>query len=141
MDEIVKEFLIESYENLDHLDNALVELEKNPRHKESLDHIFRTVHSIKGTCGFIGYIKLQRIAHAGKNLLSLMREGTLTMDAEITSALLSLMDIIRGILSNIEQTESEGESGYPELIATLERLCSAGCHASGWHPDTKNREP
>jgi two-component system, chemotaxis family, sensor kinase CheA len=141
MDEIVKEFLIESYENLDHLDNALVELEKNPRHKESLDHILRTVHSIKGTCGFIGYIKLQRIAHAGKNLLSLMREGTLTMDAEITSALLSLMDIIRGILSNIEQTESEGESGYPELIATLERLCSAGCHASGWHPDTKNREP
>jgi two-component system, chemotaxis family, sensor kinase CheA len=124
MDEIVKEFLIESYENLDHLDNALVELEKNPRHKESLDHIFRTVHSIKGTCGFIGYIKLQRIAHAGENLLSLMREGTLTMDAEITSALLSLMDVIRGILANIEQTESEGESEHPELIATLERLCN-----------------
>ncbi len=123
MDEIVKEFLIESYENLDHLDNALVELEKNPRHKESLDHIFRTVHSIKGTCGFIGYVKLQRIAHAGENLLSLLREGTLTMDAEITSALLALMDVIRGILASIEQTESEGESEHPELIATLERLC------------------
>jgi two-component system, chemotaxis family, sensor kinase CheA len=125
MDEIVKEFLIESYENLDHLDNALVELEKNPRHKESLDHIFRTVHSIKGTCGFIGYVKLQRIAHAGENLLSLLREGVLTMDAEITSALLALMDVIRGILASIEQTESEGESEHPELIATLERLCGA----------------
>ena len=61
MDEIVKEFLVESYENLDHLDSALVELEKDPRHKESWNSIFRTVHTLKGTCGYLGAGGLARI--------------------------------------------------------------------------------
>ena len=116
MDEIVKEFLIESYENLDKLDRALVELEKDPTHRPSLDSVFRTIHTIKGTCGFLGFGKLERVAHVGENLLSQMREGKMVLNEEITSALLAMVDAVRAVLAVIESTGAEGDQEYPELI-------------------------
>ena len=68
--EIVKDFLVESYENLDRLDRDLVELEKNPQDRDALAGVFRTIHTIKGTCGFLGYGKLEKVAHVGENLLT-----------------------------------------------------------------------
>jgi two-component system chemotaxis sensor kinase CheA len=122
VDEIVSEFLVESHENLDQLDQDLVRLEDDPRNTEILASIFRTVHTIKGTCGFLGFDKLERVSHVGENLLSKLRDGELTLDAERTSALLSMVDAIREMLARIEQTEGEGDGDYSALIAELERL-------------------
>src|SRR5271156_2378929 len=80
--EIVKDFLIESYENLDRLDRELVGLEKNPDDGDALGSVFRTIHTIKGTCGFLGFNKLEKVAHVGENLLTRLRDGQLTLNQE-----------------------------------------------------------
>ena len=85
MDDVVKEFLVESYENLDRLDRDLVELEKAPSDHEILSSIFRTIHTIKGTCGFLAFSKLESVAHVGESLLSRLRDGVLTLTPEITN--------------------------------------------------------
>jgi two-component system chemotaxis sensor kinase CheA len=120
--DIVKEFLIESYENLDRLDRELVELEQHGGNPETLASVFRTIHTIKGTCGFLGFNKLESVAHAGENLLSKLRDGQIQQSAAITTALLAMVDVVREILGSIENTEAEGERDDAELIATLTRL-------------------
>ena len=87
MDEIVKDFLIESNENLDRLDQELVKLEGDPSSKDLLASVFRTIHTIKGSCGFLGFSRLEKLAHAGESLLSRLRDGQLTLNPEITSGL------------------------------------------------------
>lgn len=94
MDAIINEFIVESYENLDQLDQDLVGLEQNPGEVSILSSIFRTIHTIKGTCGFIGFSKLESVAHVGENLLSKLRDGELNLDPPITSALLAMVDAI-----------------------------------------------
>jgi len=101
VDDIVKEFLIESNENLDRLDRNLVELEKSPRDQELLADIFRTIHSIKGTTGFLGFHHLESVAHAGENLLSRLRDGLMILNPTITSGLLAMVDAIREMLALI----------------------------------------
>lgn len=76
LDDIVKEFLVESYENLDRLDRDLVALEKNPDDGEILKSIFRTIHTIKGTSGFLAFNQLGAVAHAGENLLVVAGRAT-----------------------------------------------------------------
>ncbi len=122
MDEVINEFLVESYENLDQLDQDLVDLEQNPTEKSLLASIFRTIHTIKGTCGFIGFSKLESVAHVGENLLSKLRDGELSLNPPITSALLAMVDAIRQILSCIESSQNEGDVDYSELIGTLTTL-------------------
>ena len=122
MDEIIKEFLTESQEGLDQLDNKFVILEQHPEDRETLASIFRTVHTIKGTCGFLGFSRLEKLTHAGENLLSLLRDGKLRFTQEMASALLNMLDAVRIMLSAIEQSESDGDQDYPELIAVLNRL-------------------
>lgn len=122
MDEIVGEFLVESYENLDQLDRDLVTLESDPTNRDTLASIFRTIHTIKGTCGFLGFSKLEAVAHVGENLLSRLRDGLLTVDPEITSALLATVDAVRRMLGAIEATEAEGDGDYSALVADLARL-------------------
>jgi two-component system chemotaxis sensor kinase CheA len=122
MDDIVKEFLVESAENLDQLDRDLVTLEKDPTAREVLASIFRTIHTIKGTTGFLGFSRLESVAHVGENLLSSLRDGRLLLNAEITSALLALVDAVRQMLVNIETTGQEGEGDYTSLIETLTRV-------------------
>ena len=122
MDELIKDFLQESGENLDHLDREFVNLEKEPSNLELLKGIFRTIHTIKGTCGFLGFKNLEALTHAGENLLSLLRDGEITLTTERTTALLRLVDATRQILSSIESTEAEGERDDSELIATLKAL-------------------
>ncbi len=124
MDDVVKEFLVESYENLDRLDRDLVELEKAPSDHEILSSIFRTIHTIKGTCGFLAFSKLESVAHVGESLLSRLRDGVLTLTPEITTALLEMVDAVREMLSSIESTGQEGERNDAALIETLTRLQS-----------------
>jgi two-component system chemotaxis sensor kinase CheA len=122
LQDIVRDFLVESYENLEQLDRDLVALEQDPRCPERLGSIFRTLHTLKGTCGFLGFGKLEAVAHAGENLLSRMRDGKLTLRPDITTALLSLVDAIRDILGHIETTGQEGEAEYDQLLEILCRL-------------------
>lgn len=126
LDEIIKEFLVESHENLDELDRSLVMLESNPEDRGRLAAIFRTVHTIKGTCGFLGLGKLERVTHVGENLLSKLRDGELRLQPEITTGLLTLVDAIRQMLANVEATGGEGDADYAELVQTLIDLQSLG---------------
>src|SRR6266446_6919062 len=123
--DIVKDFLVESYENLDRLDRELVGLEKNPDDRDALAGVFRTIHTIKGTCGFLGFDKLEAVAHAGENLLTRLRDRQLTLTPEITTALLSMVDAVRQMLAEIEKAGQEGERDDSALIATLTRLQQA----------------
>jgi len=125
MDEIVKDFLIESNENLDRLDQELVKLESSPSSRELLASIFRTIHTIKGSCGFLGFAHLEKLAHAGENLLSQLRDGKLTLTAEITNGLLSMVDAVRHLLAVIKASGSDGGEDYTELIEKLGRLQQA----------------
>jgi len=121
-DALVHEFLVESYENLDRLDRALVDLEKDPHDAENLASIFRAVHTIKGTCGFLGFGKLESVSHIGENLLSRLRDAELVLDREITTGLLAMVDAIRHIMASIEERGVEDDGDYTPLIAELTRL-------------------
>ncbi|MCH7977938.1 MAG: chemotaxis protein CheA [Acidobacteria bacterium] len=122
LDNIVKEFLVESYENLDQLDRDLVVLETNPSDQAKLASIFRTIHTIKGTCGFLAFSKLEGVAHVGENLLGRLRDGKLVLNAEITSALLATVDAVREMLRSIENSGNEGDGDYSALTAQLKAL-------------------
>ncbi len=130
LDGLVKEFLVESYENLDRLDKEFLQLEQNPGNREVIASIFRTIHTVKGTSGFFGFEKLQGVAHAGENLLAKLRDGVLILNTEMGSALLRTVDAIRAILGEIERTNVEGAQAYPELIAELEALVHGAAPAA-----------
>ncbi|HCK82638.1 MAG TPA: histidine kinase [Candidatus Competibacteraceae bacterium] len=130
MDDILKEFLTESLEGLDQLDTKFVLLEQNPEDRDTLASIFRTVHTIKGTCGFLGFGHLEKLTHAGENLLSLLRDGKLQFSREIASALLNMLDAVRTMLGEVERTGGDGEESYADLIETLNRLKTGGASAS-----------
>src|SRR5882762_4486793 len=121
LDGVIKEFLVESYENLDQLDRDLVALEKDPRNRERLSSVFRTIHTIKGTCGFFGFAKLGSVSHGGESLLSKLRDGEISLAPEITSGLLALVDAIRKILAAIESTGLEADDDYRPPIRLLPR--------------------
>jgi two-component system chemotaxis sensor kinase CheA len=121
-DETLREFLVESHENLDALERDLVTIEAHPRDPQTLARIFRTIHTIKGTCGFLALPRLEAVAHAGESLLGDLRDGRLPWAPEITGGLLALVDAIRGILGAIESVGAEGEGDDAPLIARLRRL-------------------
>jgi two-component system chemotaxis sensor kinase CheA len=128
--EIIKEFLVESYENLDRLDQKLISLEKDPGNHDTLASIFRTIHTIKGTSGFLTFNQLEAVTHVGENLLARLRDGLLRLNPEITTALLAMVDAVRRMLANIEADGHEGERNDRELIATLTRLLEAQADTS-----------
>lgn len=121
-DEIVREFLLESAENLDQLDRDLVELEKQPSSKDILSSIFRAVHTIKGATGFFGFTKLESLTHSGEGLLDRLRDGQLTMSPEIAGTLLEMVDAAREILRAIESTGGEGQTEYAPVAEKLGKL-------------------
>ena len=120
--DIVQDFLVESYENLDRLDRDLVGLEKNPDDQEALAGVFRTIHTIKGNCGFLGFNKLEKLAHVGENLLARLRDRQLKLSPEITTALLSMVDAVREMLKEIASSGQDGDRDYAELRDRLTRL-------------------
>lgn len=125
VDELTKEFIAESQEGLDRMERCLTELEMRPDDAGLLGEIFRAVHTIKGTTGFLGFDRLEKLAHAGEHLLGSLRDGRLEVNSDLISGLLRLMDGLRSILVLIEETGSEGtragdEDG--ELIAELASL-------------------
>ena len=146
MDELTREFLIESQEGLDRMERCLTDLEERPQDAGLIGDIFRSVHTIKGTTGFLGFKRLEMLAHAGENLLGLLRENKLTANRLIISGLLHLLDGLRSILKTIEAQDAEGEGDDSVLIGQLEELqvpaqaekkhpahAKAGAHSASAH--------
>jgi two-component system chemotaxis sensor kinase CheA len=128
MDELTREFLIESQEGLDRMERCLTDLETRPKDAALLGEIFRSVHTIKGTTGFLGFKRLEKLAHAGENLLGLLRDGKLVADRPLITGLLQLLDGLRSILKSIETEASEGDGEDTRLIEELGAL-QAPAHA------------
>jgi two-component system chemotaxis sensor kinase CheA len=122
LQEATKEFLIETNENLAQIDLDLVTLEQDPAERETLARVFRTLHTIKGTAGFLGLQKLQAVAHAGENLLTRLREGKLIFDRKIANALLAVADAVRQMLAAVETNETDGDGDYSALLGVLTAL-------------------
>ncbi|KAA1417724.1 histidine kinase [Nocardioides humilatus] len=125
--EIIAEFLVESHENLDQLDRDLVELEQQPDSREVLSGIFRTIHTIKGTSGFLALGRLERLTHVGETLLSRLRDGEKQMTPEITSSLLRMVDTVRALLDVVERTSSDADPSVDvdPVVAEIEALLVA----------------
>jgi two-component system chemotaxis sensor kinase CheA len=119
LDDIVEEFLVESHENLDQLDQDLVALEQDPRSRDRLSSIFRTIHTIKGTSGFLAFNRLEEVAHVGENLLSRLRDGALELTPHRTDALLQMVDCVRALLASIEANGGEGGVDVATTVAVL----------------------
>ena len=127
--EIIKEFLIEAYEKLEILDRQVLVLEKHPQDTAIVREIFQLIHSIKGTCGFLGLCKLESVSHAGENLLDSIRAGRVGLEQEIFVALLQLVDACREILGCVERGGDEGTTDYSELSSQLLQFAKAGAVA------------
>ena len=125
MDDLLSEFLTETNENLSVLDVELVRLEQNPNDPELLSNIFRLVHTIKGTCGFLGLPRLEKVAHASENVLGKFRDGELTITPEAVSLILQALDTIKGLLAVLEATEAEPPGDDNDLIIRL-NACAEG---------------
>nr|WP_314075278.1 chemotaxis protein CheW [uncultured Roseococcus sp.] len=120
MDDLLADFLTETNEGLARLDEALLQLEKEPSSRGVLSEIFRTVHTIKGTCGFLGLPRLEGVAHAAENVLGLWREGTLAVTQEGVTLILSAADRIKQIVAGLEATGQEPAGDDTPLKAALD---------------------
>jgi two-component system, chemotaxis family, sensor kinase CheA len=129
MTDVVHEFLAESRENLDQIDLDLVTLEKNPDDSSIVARIFRAIHTVKGTCGFLGFTRLEAVSHAGENVLSALRDEEIAATPTLTSVLLATVDVIRSMLARIESDGNDGDDDHPALIAQLTELYHGGTPA------------
>ncbi|MFP5228868.1 MAG: chemotaxis protein CheW, partial [Acidobacteriota bacterium] len=123
--ETIREFLIESHENLEHLDRNLVELEKNPQDAALLSGIFRTIHTIKGSCGFLAFSNLERLTHQAETVLSQLRDGKRALTPELVSLILETVDATRQVLASIEATGGEGDLRFDDLRERLRAAAEA----------------
>ncbi|KJC44276.1 hybrid sensor histidine kinase/response regulator [Bradyrhizobium sp. LTSP857] len=128
MDDLLREFLTETSESLDTVDNQLVKFEQDPNNAKILDNIFRLVHTIKGTCGFLGLPRLEALAHAGETLMSKFRDG-MPVTAGAVTVILASIDRIKEILAGLEATEAEPEGTDRDLIDKLEAMVEQGTAA------------
>lgn len=120
--QLITDLLIESFEGLERFDRELLALEKGTRDGETLNTIFRVIHTIKGTAGCIGLGRIEATAHVGESLLSLLRDGKLQTSSDMISALLALSDALRGMLRHIEAHGNEGEANHQPLLDRLQAL-------------------
>ena len=126
MDDLLSEFVTETVESLDVANVELVKLEQEPNDQETLSNIFRLVHTIKGTCGFLGLPRLQAIAHAGENVLGLFRDGKLEVTQHAVTLVLECLDRVRAIVAHLERTGAEPEGDDNDLIAQLDDVAEGG---------------
>jgi len=117
--EMIREFLVESHENLSRLDQDLVELEKHPQDVDLLSSIFRTIHTIKGACGFLAFSVLEGITHQAETLLSQLRDGKRELTPALVSLILETVDATRQVLAAIETSGKEGAERFEDLQERL----------------------
>ena len=136
MDDLLREFVTETNESLDVVDVELVRFEQDPNNAKILDNIFRLVHTIKGTCGFLGLPRLEALAHAAETLMGKFRDGA-PASSEAVTLILTTIDRIKAILESLERAQREPEGGDSDLISDLEhmveRVGSGGAQAEPQH--------
>jgi two-component system chemotaxis sensor kinase CheA len=125
MDDLLREFLTETNESLDTVDVELVRFEQEPNNAKILDNIFRLVHTIKGTCGFLGLPRLEALAHAAETLMGKFRDG-MPVTGEAVTLILSTIDRLKEVLGDLEQNEQEPEGSDADLIGQLEKMAMEG---------------
>ena len=130
MDDLLREFLTETSESLDTVDNQLVRFEQEPNNAKILDNIFRLVHTIKGTCGFLGLPRLEALAHAAETLMGKFRDG-MPVTGQAVTLILTTIDRIKEILGQLEATEAEPEGTDQDLIVELEAMVERGMAGDG----------
>ena len=140
-DDILKDFLAESKENLELLDQQFVELEQDPENEELIKSIFRTIHTIKGTSGFFGFTTLEGIAHFAEDILSKLRDGVIKVNEEITTMLLQSVDYIKAILAELEASGKEPvDTDYLDFIVDLRNFSEKITkEAAGQTQDTEEK--
>jgi len=136
MDEIIDEFVVESEESLESLDQMFVALEKDPGNKELLNEIFRCAHTIKGASGFLGFQRLVEVAHVSEDVLNKLRKGELIATPEVMDAVLKAMDIIKEMLSNIKDTREEGIAPSIDFIRAVLDSSESGDAGGGGAEET-----
>ena len=124
MDEVLEEFLAEMAETLDAVDLQLVRLEADPGDRPTLDGVFRLMHTLKGTCGFIGLPRLEAIAHAGESLLGEVRANRITVTREAVTLVLQSLDQVKWLVAELRRAGAEPEGDDAELIDRLEDFAS-----------------
>ena len=134
MDDLLADFLTETNENLAELDVALLALERTPDDAATLGLIFRMVHTIKGTCGFLGLPRLERVAHAAENILGQLRDGTLSASPDMVSQILAALDRIKAILSGLSRSGAEPAGDDVALIEALNATASGKAPPHVEHP-------
>src|SRR3984957_9121835 len=140
MDELIQEFLTETTESLNALDSDIVKLEQNPNDKDLIGRIFRLVHTVKGTCGFLGLSRLESVAHHSENIMGRYREGSLSVTVESVSLILEAFDRIKEIVAGIAATEKEPAGDDSVLIAKLDAVFEGKSPAAPPPPPPKAKK-
>ncbi len=130
MDDILRDFLTETSESIEQVDRELVRFERDPNNHAVLANVFRLVHTIKGTCGFLGLNRLEGVSHAAESLMSRLRDGA-PVTSEAVDVILASMDRIKVIIRALEETAAEPEGDDSDLIAAIERRVSHAEMMSG----------
>lgn len=143
MDDLLKDFLAETSESLDLLDSEIVELEQRPGDPALLGSIFRVMHTIKGTCGFLGLPRLEAVAHAAEDVLGRVRDGELSVSHDVISQVLIALDRIKELVGLLGETGVEPEGEDREIIAALRAIASgeAAAPAKAAHNEQKEEAP
>lgn len=141
MDDLLLEFLTETAENLEVIDNELVRFEAHPEEESTLNNIFRLVHTIKGTCGFLGLPRLEGVAHAGETLLGRYRDKALTVTPEAVTTVLFAIDRIKAILAGLRETGEEPAGDDAPLIDALQALAAGQTAKPAQAPPPKPAQP
>ncbi len=121
-DRVLRDFLIESQENLEHLDHELVALEHDPNNEELVADIFRTIHTIKGGAGFLGLVKLEQVSHHAEDVLARVRAHTLTLTSDMVTILLHALDFIKSLLYHLENQSEEGTGDVEPIVTQLKQI-------------------
>lgn len=141
LDDIVEEFLVESHEILDQLDADLVALERAPDSAELLSSVFRAIHTIKGTSGFLAFPRMEELTHAGEDMLVRLRDGELALTPVRTSVLLRMIDTLRALLASIEKSGAEGAVDVASVVADVRMALAPPVDTASAVPQPAPPEP
>jgi len=129
--QLIHDLVEESVEGLDQFDSEVLALEKGESGPDTLNTMFRVIHSLKGTSGCLGLGRIESLAHVGENLLSLLREGKVEAQPRTTSTLLRYSDALRAMLHSLGLDGKEGEHDHAQLVADLTALSNLGENPQG----------
>ena len=141
MDDLLSDFLTETHEGLSAVDEALLRLERAPDDAPTLAEVFRQVHTIKGTCGFLGLSRLEKVAHAAETILGLYRDGSLKVTPEGITLIFAAVDAIRKIVVGLEQHGQEPDGDDAPVIAALDAAARGESVALPSAPQAKAEAP